>query len=38
MHVWTVNDAAAMRAILALGVDGILTDYPARLLDLLRPS
>jgi glycerophosphoryl diester phosphodiesterase len=35
MHVWTVNDAAEMRAMLALGVDGIITDYPARLLALL---
>ena len=31
LHVWTVNDAAQMRALLALGVDGIITDYPARL-------
>jgi glycerophosphoryl diester phosphodiesterase len=37
MHVWTVNDASEMRDMLALGVDGILTDYPARLLDLLHP-
>jgi glycerophosphoryl diester phosphodiesterase len=38
MHVWTVNDVAEMRAMLALGVDGIITDYPARLLALLSPS
>ncbi len=36
VHVWTVNEVAEMRALLALGVDGILTDYPARLLELLR--
>ena len=35
MHVWTVNDAAEMRAMLELGVDGIITDFPARLLALL---
>ncbi len=28
---WTVNDAAAMRQQIALGVDGIITDYPAML-------
>jgi glycerophosphoryl diester phosphodiesterase len=33
-----VNEAAEMREMLALGVDGILTDYPARLLDLLNGS
>ena len=26
--VWTVNDARAMQHMLALGVDGIITDYP----------
>ena len=28
---WTVNDEAAMRAQIAAGVDGLITDYPARL-------
>ena len=35
VHVWTVNDVAEMRAMLELSVDGIITDYPARLLALL---
>ena len=29
VHVWTINDAAEMKALLALGVDGIMTDLPA---------
>ena len=29
------HEAAEMRAMLELGVDGIITDYPARLLALL---
>jgi len=28
VHVWTVNDAAEMRALAEMGVDGIITDYP----------
>jgi len=28
LHVWTVNDPAEMRALLAMGVDGICTDFP----------
>lgn len=28
--VWTVNDPAAIEAMLALGVDGIISDYPDR--------
>ena len=27
---WTVNEAADMRAVVALGVDGLITDYPDR--------
>jgi glycerophosphoryl diester phosphodiesterase len=35
MQVWTVNDPAEMKRLLAMGVHGILTDYPDRLLALL---
>jgi glycerophosphoryl diester phosphodiesterase len=35
VHAWTVNDEASMRGLIALGVDGIMTDYPDRLLSLL---
>jgi glycerophosphoryl diester phosphodiesterase len=37
MHVWTIDEEAKMRAMLALGVDGIITDFPARLLKLIAP-
>ena len=36
MHVWTVNEESEMRELLELGVDGILSDYPARLLKVVR--
>lgn len=35
VHVWTVNRAADMSRLIALGVDGIITDYPSRLLKLV---
>jgi len=28
VHVWTINDPAAMRRLVAAGVDGIVTDRP----------
>ena len=38
MFVWTVNDREEMARLLALGVDGIITDFPARLQDLVAES
>lgn len=35
VHAWTVNEAADMRVLLEMGVDGIMTDYPDRLLALV---
>jgi len=36
VHVWTINDEETMAALLDLGVDGIVTDYPERLADLIE--
>ena len=35
VHVWTINETADMQRLLETGVDGIMTDYPDRLLKLL---
>lgn len=32
---WTVNEPAALHRLIELGVDGIITDYPDRLRDVL---
>ena len=31
VNVWTVNETDRMRELIAMGVDGIITDYPDRL-------
>ncbi len=36
VHAWTVNDAAEMRRLLDLGVDGIVTDRPDILNDVVK--
>ncbi len=36
VHVWTVNDRREMSAFIDMGVDNILTDYPAVLREMLQ--
>lgn len=31
VHVWTINDPAEIDALLEIGVDGIVTDFPGRM-------
>jgi len=38
VQAWTVNEAAAMRKLIAAGIDGIMTDYPGRLRRLMAQS
>ncbi len=38
VHVWTVNTPGAMARFIALGVDGIITNHPDRLIALLRET
>lgn len=35
VHIWTVNEESEMRALLDIGVDGIISDYPHRLLRVI---
>lgn len=35
---WTVNDAESMQLLIDMGVDGIITDYPDILIDLLAEN
>jgi glycerophosphoryl diester phosphodiesterase len=35
VHAWTINDPAEMRRLKEVGADGIITDYPGPLLEVL---
>ncbi len=36
VQVWTVNDIDSMKRLLKHGVDGIMTDYPQKLIAILK--
>jgi glycerophosphoryl diester phosphodiesterase len=38
MHVWTVNEESAIDRLLRLGVDGVMSDFPSRLVAVARRS
>ncbi|MBP6803843.1 MAG: glycerophosphodiester phosphodiesterase, partial [Chloroflexi bacterium] len=35
IHAWTINETADMERLLATGIDGIITDRPDRMLELI---
>ena len=36
VHVWTINRSDGMSYFINLGVDNIITDYPAKLVTLIN--
>lgn len=34
VHVWTINDVDEMKRLLALGVDGLMSDFPGQLVEI----
>ena len=35
VHVWTINEKTDMQKLIEMGADGIMTDYPDRLLEVI---
>jgi len=38
VHAWTINEVEEMVQLIQLGVDGVVSDYPARLRELRIPN
>lgn len=38
IHAWTINDADEMKRLVALGVDGIISDLPGLAVAVLQPA
>lgn len=38
LNVWTVNEPADIQRMIALGVDGIISDYPDRVINIIEES
>lgn len=36
MHYWTINDEETMRDLISKGADGMITDYPERLMAIIN--
>jgi len=36
VHYWTINDPNQMRTLIELGADGIITDYPDVLQNIIK--
>lgn len=38
VYAWTINDITLIKKLIDMGVDGIITDYPDRALELLKKN